>query len=240
MAMSGNQKLLRDMIIEGFGAFFILSMRFSYNSTLLTANVQDSVIGEALVVALLIWFGQAITGAYYFSSITIMSMINKSLEFKRGLWFLLAQCLGCFISATVYYYRYNGDSRTRNKLYPFNAQLSNGPQGTDLLKEFFMEFLSTMFFAMFVAAFKIYKQCPEAMAAPLVGLSYGAFSKAILYRTAGLLDFFFYLAPAVLWSKLNSYIIVFILGPPLGAIAGYYLFNFIFTSPKGGKSSDRM
>ena len=238
MAMSGNQKLLRDCIVEGIGAFFLMSLKFGVKIPMLgEVSLQDSIFEYALVIGLLIWVGQAISGAYYFSSITIMSMFNKSLEVKKGLWYLLAQAIGVLLASLYYFYSYvDNKSRKRNKPYPFTTQYIN-PQGKFLIRFIFLEFTSTLFFAMFVAAFKTYKQCPDAMVAPLVGLSYAAFSNAISKATGGFLDFFFYIFPALIWGKINSFVIVFAVGPPLGAICGYFLFNLIFTSPKG-QSSD--
>jgi len=90
---------------------------------------------------------------------------------------------------------------------------------------------------MFYVAFKTYKQCPDSMIAPLVGLSYVAFSSAISNETHGLLDFFFYFGAATIFGYMTIALVIYAIGPPLGAICGYYLFNFLFTSPKGGSGS---
>ena len=94
-----------------------------------------------------------------------------------------------------------------------------------------------MLFAFFVTAFRYNKRCPEAMEGPLVGLSYVAFSSAIMAATGGALDTWFYLAPAFLHGRFGVECLIYFVGPPLGAICGHFLYNMFADGGSGGGRS---
>ncbi len=70
------------------------------------------------------------------------------------------------------------------------------------------------------------------MQAPLIGLAYVAFSSAIRGFTGGALDTFFYLGPALLHMNFTQASIIYLAGPPLGAIVGHFLYELLFTDAK--------
>ena len=94
---------IKKLVIEAFGAYCLMYMRLSGETMAISIGGVTvgftSLVESSLKIALLIWFGQAISGAIYFSAITIMNMINKTLDNKEGLFYLFAQLIGCFIAA---------------------------------------------------------------------------------------------------------------------------------------------
>lgn len=161
-----------------------------------------------------------------------MSIVSKALDAKVALFYLLAQLVGCFGASLQLY--------LNNKWKHGTSAFGKYP-GYVGTREWFwgilLEFTATLFFAFFVTAFRNYGRCPQAMVAPLIGLSYIAFSASISGQTGGALDTFFYLAPAFLHNQWSN-ALVYIVGPPLGAICGYFLFNVLFTKSSGGDSQN--
>lgn len=217
----------KKMLIEAFGAYCLMYLRLNTSMGSTGMVGINKLVEYALQIALLIWFGQGLSGAYYYSSITIMSIVDKTLQLKIGLLYILAQFGGCFGAALQVYLR------NKWKKLPGYGNYPHWFGRREWFFGFIMEFVSTMLFAMFVLAFKKQKRCPEAMIGPLIGLSYVAFSTAIRMFTGGALDSWFFLAPALLYMKFSVSCVIYLVGPPLGAICGYFLFEFCFSQGKG-------
>lgn len=91
------------MKVEFIGTFVIVYcggwawMNFMFGST----TIMEVAFTHFLVYALFVWSGYLFSGALYNPAITTLLMLFKKISFPKGVFYLIAQLMGCLLGASV-------------------------------------------------------------------------------------------------------------------------------------------
>jgi aquaporin Z len=84
-------KYISELIVEGVGTFFFLTV-------ILKSNADKTIgpIGVAVALLAAIYMGDTVSGAHYNPAVTASMILDNKITFYLGMCYIMAQLLGAF------------------------------------------------------------------------------------------------------------------------------------------------
>jgi len=236
----------KEVITEGLGAFFFFfTLMGGLAGTKSTAssfvNVTSDMFGIALFYTFLLWILTPISGAHINPLITLGYCFEKKKSWMDGLWYMLSQAVGVLI-ATLLILLDRGYLVSKDKYWYSSVpgiagsvnRWNNGVVGTDTdyISGILLEFLATFIFLFFYSAFHFGNEEPKALNAFGTGTALSFSMSTTAKYTGAALNPFHYIIPLLFhlnWRAAPIYLI----GTPLGGIAGYWIWKIVSAIKKG-------
>lgn len=225
--LAGSGSLIKCLVVEALGTFV-----FSYvYLNLLTgggaSNVGSMVFMFLAVLTVLNWVCFPLSGGHFNPCVTLALLVKSKIEVKKGLFYLLAQLGATFLAGLILYINLNQDNTYGtqvknawwNIVMPRALQVNNNKYLTMIY-----EFIGTFVFILVFFAANVGKGGTNVISGFVIALGY-CFANSMIYTySRGTLNPYLYICPRLLTMDLGD-ILWYILGPPLGAVAGAFLYE---------------
>lgn len=214
---------------ELLGAFCLTWIRI--------ASITD--LNEVLLLgyAFFMWSGYAISGSHYNPVVTIVNMIEKKVDAKKGGLYILFQFLGGMLAVLLQVMFWNWRNKDSKVKYGWRVYAIDHNYGriTGLL----IELIASLFFGFFYTFFFQENKVSKAVGGFGVAAAYTAFAYAIKSNTGGALNPFLYICPHIFLGFNLWHLLDYTVGPLGGFIAGYFLYKLVFDkgSDDGGDAA---
>ena len=214
-----NHNLVKKCMAEFIGTFALIffgcgsMIIYELNPSLISPDSIPIIFG--LVIAVMIYVFGHISGAHFNPAVSIIFYLNKSIKTKELYAYMTVQIIGA-IGASLAHKFFFGD----NHSFGMTINRLTTTQG------FLFEILITIFLIFTIMSVSTIKTSSKS----IIGFSIGGIVAICSFIagpfTGASMNPARSIGPAVLASNLNG-IIIYIIGPIIGAIIGFYIYKII-------------